>query len=257
MDIDTEAAAAATPIDKTAAEIGLLCNRIEQIATTAATAQSDQLQASSGTQQQLILEVTSIFARLRILHRQLNEDKVELAASVDRLKRDTDGLALQLENRQREIQYIQGEIESTKTLETIYQDIDLIPEAEFLDIAPAEFKSDIDTPHKLMLARLRYEIHQRDSLMNKAATARARRDELRAAKRKRIERLEKIDGHLHSYIKSVKLLGRSLGASRPHEESTAATGADDAAPDDAYEQKESKQHRPSRGNSSRIGTPRV
>ncbi|KAI9474611.1 hypothetical protein LPJ78_004787 [Coemansia sp. RSA 989] len=242
MDIDTEPAA--TPMGKTAAEIRLLCDRIEQIATV----QLDELRANGGTRQQLVLEVTSIFARLRILHRQLNEDKAELAASVDRLKRDTDGLALQLENRQREVQYIEGEIESTKTLETIYQDIDLVPEAEFLETAPPEFQTDIDTPHKLMLARLRYEIHQRDLLMTEAARARARRDELRAAKRKRIERLEKIDGHLNGYIKSVKLLGRSLGASRAHEEAAA-----DAAPED---QKESKQHRPSRSN-SRIGTPRV
>ncbi|KAJ2450110.1 hypothetical protein EV183_004497 [Coemansia sp. RSA 2336] len=247
MDMDTEPAA--TPIDKTAAEISSLCDRIEQIATAAATAQSDELQASGGIQQQqLILEVTSIFARLRILHRQLNQDKVELAASVDKLKRDTDGLALQLENRQREVQYIQSEINSTKTLETIYQDIDLVPEAEFLETAPHEFQADIDTPHKLMLARLRYEIHQRNLLMGQAAKARARRDELRAAKRKRIERLEKIDGHLNGYIKSVKLLGRSLSAGRLLEETAAAAAAE--------EQKESKQHRPSRGN-SRVGTPRV
>ncbi|KAJ2439518.1 hypothetical protein IWW46_004416, partial [Coemansia sp. RSA 2440] len=106
---------APTSIDKAAAEISTLCDRIEEISTAIATAQREQLQASSDAQQQLIGEVTGIFVRLRLLHRHLNEDKVDLTASVDKLKRDTDILALELENKQREVKYIQGEIESTTT----------------------------------------------------------------------------------------------------------------------------------------------
>ncbi|KAJ2499351.1 hypothetical protein GGH96_003577 [Coemansia sp. RSA 1972] len=248
---------APTSIDKAASEISMLCNRIEEIATAIATAQREQLQASSDAQQQLIGEVTGIFVRLRLLHRQLNEDKVDLTASVDKLKRDTDSLALELENKQREVRYIQGEIESTTTLETIYQDIELISIDEFMQSAPDEFKSDIGTPHKLMLARLRYEVKQRDMLMEVKATAKARRDELRLAKRKRIERLEKIDGHLQGFIKSVKLLDRSLTANGSGAQDE--TMGDESKPghDGVDERKDAKPSRSSRGNSSRVGTPRA
>ncbi|KAJ2818433.1 hypothetical protein IWW50_005821 [Coemansia erecta] len=259
MDVDVAPAVSKVPtsIDKAAAEISMLCNRIEEIATSIATAQKEQLQASDDVQQRLIYEVTSIFVRLRLLHRKFNEDKVDLTASVDELKRDTDSLALELENKQREVGYIQREIESTSTLETIYQDIDLISEAEFLESAPEEFTSDIDTPHKLMLARLRYEISQRDSLMEVKAEAKTRRDRLRSAKRKRIERLETIDGHLQGYIKSVKLLGRSLGVNSSGAQDEATEDEAKAGQDDADEHKDNKPPRSSRGNSSRVGTPRV
>ncbi|KAJ2842226.1 hypothetical protein GGI22_007623, partial [Coemansia erecta] len=150
-------------INESAAQISSLCDKIESIASyvvnvkNAQQRQTGQGSATSDpeTQQRLLETVTSTFSRLRQLNRQLHEDKVALNAHVASLKRKTDDLGLDLENRKREMAYIKRDIESTKGMETIYQTIDIISEEEFLESAPEEFKVDIDTHHKLMLSRLR------------------------------------------------------------------------------------------------------
>ncbi|KAJ2077934.1 THO complex subunit 5 [Coemansia sp. RSA 988] len=258
MDIDV-AVAPETPasLDKIAGEISTLCDRVEEIATAGVVAQKEGLVTNSGTEQRLANEVTGIFVRLRQLHRQLSEDKVAMVATVDELKRGTDDLALELENKGREAAYIQREIASTETLETIYQSIDLIPEEEFLTTAPESCREDVDTPHKLMLARLRYEVMQRDILMEEKARAKAKRDELRLAKRKRIERLEKIDGHLQGYIKSVSLLGRSLTVGSQTSSQEPLGDDSNIVTDDIEERKSPKTPRQSREDTPRVGTPRV
>ncbi|KAJ2335950.1 THO complex subunit 5 [Coemansia sp. RSA 2671] len=256
MDCDTpeNTTTASSNISAVASQIEALCNNVERIAATIASGQS--LPAGLDTTQDVLHTVTSTFVDLRVLNRQLHEDKATLSASVDELKLKTDGLALELESKQREVAYIRKEIDTTQRQETIYQTIDLIPEQEFLETAPDEFKDDIDTPHKLMLSRLRYEIKQRDIQMEANKEAKAVRDKLRQIKRKRIEKLEKIDGHLQGYIKTMTLLGRSFGITSDHSKD-AEEGAKDAA-DDGEEPKEHKRVRAVREEgSSRIGSPRV
>ncbi|KAJ2158023.1 hypothetical protein GGF46_004075 [Coemansia sp. RSA 552] len=203
-------------IDRTASEIGALCDRVEAIAR-------DPAAAGDG----VASEVTGTFARLRMLHRRLGEGRAALGASVEEQRRGTEQCARDLEAAQAEAAYIRREIASTETLETIYQDIDLEPEAAFRADAPEELlKGADDSPHALMLARLRFEVHQRDMLAAARDKARARRDELRLAKRRRSERLEKTDTLLHSYIKSAALVGRSLGVAVPGPEAKADRAED-------------------------------
>ncbi|KAJ2764771.1 hypothetical protein IWQ57_005039 [Coemansia nantahalensis] len=262
MEVDAPVAANAPgSVDAVATEISALCDSVEGIAGSVIAAQGEQLAVSSDSEQQLINKVTSTFVRLRQLHRELGESKAALGATVASLKQDTDSLALRLENKQREVAYIQHEIESTDTLETIYQDIELVPEAEFMASAPDEFKKDIDSPHKLMLGRLRYEIKQRTVLMEAKDKARAQRDELRKTKRRRIERLEKMDGHLQSYIKSASLLDKMLGAGGSDSSEGDAARQLASTPDDRAKatagdggegRKDAGTPRPSRGGSSRV-----
>ncbi|PIA18177.1 hypothetical protein COEREDRAFT_80092 [Coemansia reversa NRRL 1564] len=258
MDIDIAVAPEApASLDRLAAEISTLCGRVEEIAAAGVLAQNDGLVTSSGAEQLLANEITALFVRLRQLYRQLSEDKVAVVAAVDELKRGTDDLALELENKDREAAYIQREIASTETLETIYQSIDLIPEEEFLATAPESCRGDVDTPHKLMLARLRYEVMQRDMLMEDKARLKSKRDELRQAKRKRIERLEKIDGHLKGYIKSVSLLGRSLTAGDQASSQEPLGDDSNIAGDDIEERNSPNMPCQTRGDTPRAGTPRV
>ncbi|KAJ1848681.1 hypothetical protein H4S02_012658 [Coemansia sp. RSA 2611] len=252
MDID-----APSPVDRAAAEIGALCDRVEALsgAIAGATGQPHaQLEAQQ--QQRLIDEVTGIFVRLRLLHRRLSEGKAAQAAAVDVLRRDADALALALENRQSEAAYIRREIAATQTQQTIYQHIELASEAEFFAQAPPELTRAADSPHALMLARLRFEIAQRDRLAAARDAARARRDELRAAKRRRIEWLERVDGRLQAYIKSARLLGLVLSAGAAPGAAGADADAAKPAARDGDEQPEPQPPRPSRAASSRTGTPR-
>ncbi|KAJ2551287.1 THO complex subunit 5 [Coemansia sp. RSA 1933] len=253
-------------INDSVSQISTLCDKIESIASYVVSIKREQQQKeqegrASGdpeTQQKLLETVTSTFGRLRQLHRHLHEDKVALNAHVASLKRKTDGLGLDLENRKREMAYIQRDIELTKGMETIYQAIDIIPEEEFLHSAPEEFKVDIDTHHKLMLSRLRYEIKQREALMESKAAAKETRDGLRKIKRQRIEKLEKTDSNLQGYIKSMALLGKSFGVNSDEDKKESADDASKAAARDSDGPKELKKFRDPRGeSSSRVGTPRM
>ncbi|KAJ2863430.1 hypothetical protein GGH94_003600 [Coemansia aciculifera] len=257
MDCEVPANTTSTNISAIASQIEALCDNVERIAAAIVNGTNNQpLPSGLDSPQDILHTVASTFVDLRVLNRQLHEDKATLNASVGDLKRKTDDLALELENKQREVLYIQKEIDTTQRQETIYQTIDLIPEQEFLETAPDDFKQDITTPHKLMLSRLRYEIKQRDLQIEANKQAKATRDKLRQAKRKRIEKLEKIDGHLQGYIKTMTLLGRSFGIASDHskdsEEGTKGTA------EDGEEPKEPKRVRVIRGeSSSRMGSPRI
>ncbi|KAJ1906226.1 THO complex subunit 5 [Coemansia sp. IMI 209127] len=253
-------------INESAAQISSLCDKIESIASYVVDIKNEQQQQTDQgsalsdpeMQQRLLETVTSTFSRLRQLNRQLHEDKVALNAHVASLKRKTDDLGLELENKRREMAYIQRDIESTKGMETIYQTIDIIPEEEFLEGAPEEFKVDIDTHHKLMLSRLRYEIKQREALMESKATAKETRDILRKVKRQRIEKLEKTDSNLQGYINSITLLGTSFGVVNDEDKKESTEEMSSAATRDSDRPKEPKKFRePRDGSSSRIGTPRA
>lgn len=193
-------------------QINALCDKVEKIAN-AVSSSTTTTDIDDEQKQQLMFTVTSTFAHMRILNRQLHMGKLSLTSNVNQLKRKIDQLQLSLDNKRHEIAYVHREIDLTQRLETIYQTIDLIPEQEFMEVAPLEFKKDIDTPHKLMLSRLRFEIRQRETLVDDFANLREQRDELRRQKRKRIDKLEKLDSQLQAYVKTMALLGRSLGVS--------------------------------------------
>lgn len=55
-----------------------------------------------------------------------------------------------------------------------------MPEAEFLETSPGQFREDIDDPHKLMLQRLEHEKHERLEALKKVEALRTRRDALAA-----------------------------------------------------------------------------
>ncbi|KAJ1890627.1 hypothetical protein LPJ66_007366 [Kickxella alabastrina] len=96
--------------------------------------------------------------------------------------------------------------------------------------------------------------------------AKAKRDELRKIKRRRIDKLEKIDGRLQTYLKSLELLGRSIGATESAEEEgddsmnqESKHGAKASAEDADEPVKEPKRIREIRGGGTplRVGTPRM
>ncbi|KAI7833118.1 hypothetical protein BX661DRAFT_179203 [Kickxella alabastrina] len=152
-------------IDTSASQISALCDEIEQIAdhiVKKRKRESNKDSRSFSAHHNILQTATGTFVRLRLLNRKLHEDKAALAQNVNDMKQLTDDLALLLENKAREVAYIQKEIDSTEKLETIYQTINIIPLDSFLEEAPEEYKQNTNTPHEMMLSRLRYEIKQRE-----------------------------------------------------------------------------------------------
>ncbi|KAJ2707768.1 hypothetical protein FB645_000542 [Coemansia sp. IMI 203386] len=251
--------------DTPVSQINALCDEIEKAANYIAQSRQNDQTVLSESREDLLHNATNMFVRLRLLNRRLHEDKASLSQAVSDMKQKADDLALKLENKRREISYVQKEIESTEKLETIYQNIEIIPLQQFMETAPDEYKQNLDNQHELMLNRLRYEIRQREMLMEEKARVKSQRDELRQAKRQRVEKLENIDNHIQNYTKSLKALDRAIDAAdgsvddEDRDNQRERKGGSKPQNDDQEEQAvESKRVRELRGeSSSRVGTPRV
>jgi THO complex subunit 5 len=89
------------------------------------------------------------------------EDRIKL--ETEAAKAPIDHTTLQLHNLLYEKNYYVKAIKACKDFKSKYPDIDLVPEEEFFRDAPQDLQSDPalhDDPHKLMLQRLNFELHQ-------------------------------------------------------------------------------------------------
>lgn len=89
------------------------------------------------------------------------EDRVK--AETDSAKLPVDHTSLQLHNLLYEKNYYLKAIKACKDFKSKYPDIELVSEEDFFRDAPDELKANPrlkEDPHKLMLQRLNFELHQ-------------------------------------------------------------------------------------------------
>lgn len=89
------------------------------------------------------------------------EDRIKL--ETEAAKAPIDHITLQLHNLLYEKNHYVKAIKTCKDFRSKYPDIDLVSEEEFFQNAPQELQSDPalrDDPHKLMIQRLKFELHQ-------------------------------------------------------------------------------------------------
>ena len=89
------------------------------------------------------------------------EDKIKL--ETEAAKAPIDHTTLQLHNLLYEKNHYVKAIKTCKDFKSKYPDIDLVSEEAFFQNAPQELQSDPELrndPHKLMIQRLKYELHQ-------------------------------------------------------------------------------------------------
>jgi len=89
------------------------------------------------------------------------EDKIKL--ETEAAKAPIDHTTLQLHNLLYEKNHYVKAIKTCKDFRSKYSDIDLVSEEAFFQDAPPELQSDPalrDNPHKLMIQRLKFELHQ-------------------------------------------------------------------------------------------------
>lgn len=98
---------------------------------------------------------------LKRWHREAYESgRASKALSVD-AREAVDRVQLDLQNLRYECWHLEREIEKCESFKSIYQDVELVPEDEFLAKAPSELTSSSDDPHQRMLNRLKYEMMER------------------------------------------------------------------------------------------------
>ncbi len=129
-----------------------------------------------------------------------------------------DQASLQLHNLQYEKQYYEKEIQSCRSFQSAVSEdaVDLIPLEQFLQIAPPDVLAAAgDDPHKLMLARLTFELNQRRELSQRleALQARKQREADTAAARK--AQLDDLQQHLRSLEAATRPLQEALAPAMP------------------------------------------
>ncbi|ORX87737.1 hypothetical protein K493DRAFT_319626 [Basidiobolus meristosporus CBS 931.73] len=155
-------------------------------------------------------DASALFVSLKELNRRAYTHTRQIKASTTDSKQELDRLNLDLQNLRYERQHLQQEISKCKAFDSIYQDLELVPESEFLEKASGELTEPKDS-HLRMLNRLKFEQLERIRLD-------AEKKELMALKLKLIKlnkekklALEKIDLQLDTFAKSSAPLQVSLG----------------------------------------------
>ncbi|KAK9768406.1 hypothetical protein K7432_001007 [Basidiobolus ranarum] len=153
---------------------------------------------------------SSLFVSLKELNRQTYTHTRQIKVSTSESKQELDLLNLDLQNLRYERQHLQQEISKCKAFDSIYQDLELVPEAEFLEKAGNELTESSD-PHTRMINRLKFEQLERMRLDIEKKELMALKLKLIKLNKEKKLALEKIDIQLDTFAKSSAPLQVSLG----------------------------------------------
>ncbi|KAI0092675.1 Fms-interacting protein-domain-containing protein [Irpex rosettiformis] len=108
----------------------------------------------------------ALFARLKALNRAANVATREHKQATSDMRHDMDQTHLSLQNLLYEKRHLEREIEKCRQFASIYQDIPLYSEEEFMEKAPEALRSEevLSNEHALMLNRLNFELAERQRL---------------------------------------------------------------------------------------------
>jgi THO complex subunit 5 len=108
----------------------------------------------------------ALFARLKALNRAANTATREHKQRTADARQEMDATALGLQNLLYEKRHLEREIEKCRQFNSVYQDIPLYNEEEFMQLAPEDSRTEeiLVDEHRLMLARLNFELAERQRL---------------------------------------------------------------------------------------------
>ncbi|KAJ3103861.1 hypothetical protein HDU97_009780 [Phlyctochytrium planicorne] len=145
-------------------------------------------------------EISLMLLELQKLNRVTYHHTRNVKAETADAKQAMDRQFLSLQNLNYERLHIEREIANCKADGSIYQRIDLIPESEFREIHP-DLAPNL-TDHELMLARLQFELSERERLAKEANELKAKRDIIRKDLAKSQAELDLLDKEVDSFLKS-------------------------------------------------------
>jgi len=158
-----------------------------------------------------ILTTSSLLTMdLKQINRTLYIDNRNIKQVTQDEKQKMDKLNLELKNLDYERLHLKKEIEKCSQLKTTYQDIDMIPLEEFLEVAPDSLKNGNDNPHRQMINRLSFELEERKRLSKAEKELIDDKKKINEKLIKQKEKLNQIDEQLEQMIKNSFTLQESL-----------------------------------------------
>lgn len=152
---------------------------------------------------EIVTDASVLFIDLRRENREILQEEDKIKLETESAKAPIDHTTLQLHNLLYEKNHYVKAIKTCKDFRSKYSDIELVSEEAFFQDAPPELQSDSalrDDPHKLMIQRLKFELHQRKELLKQREIVETRKKLLL----ENIANRRKFLGGLASQLKTLK-----------------------------------------------------
>ncbi|EPQ59250.1 hypothetical protein GLOTRDRAFT_33218 [Gloeophyllum trabeum ATCC 11539] len=171
----------------------------------------------------------ALIARLRVANRAANAaTRAHKQVTAD-ARHEMDQAHLGLQNLLYEKRYLEREIEKCRQFASIYQDVPIYEMEEFLQLAPAELRTEevLADEHQLLLNRLSFELSERQKLSQRYEELRARRDQMLKESKAKQALTETVKGHIDTLMKTALEIQKKVDDVVPSapEPSTVATAA--------------------------------
>ncbi|KZT62971.1 hypothetical protein CALCODRAFT_478862 [Calocera cornea HHB12733] len=196
------------------------------------------------------LELAQIFAHVKHLNRLANAASRERKRRTNDARHEMDMTHLGLQNLMYEKTHLLNEIEKCMNFASIYQDIPLYSEEEFVSLAPEEVRAPeiLADDHQRMLARLNFELSERQRLHAHKEKLKRQTADLQQESKAFSNSLNALRQQLDAMAKSsAEIQKRMHELSAPPAPAVVVSDADmTAAPQDSESKDQSQSVEPSR-----------
>ncbi|CAI7892748.1 unnamed protein product [Closterium sp. NIES-53] len=178
------------------------------------TAKNETASAALADIQEFSTEASVILLDLRRLNRQILNDEERVKSETEAARAPVDTTALRLHNIQYKMNHHARSIAAYRDFVSRHPDIELVSAHDFFMDAPESLKSEPGLekdPHRLMLQRLNYELHQRKELVRAREMLEIRRRTLQESISSRKKFLGSLPGQLKALKKASGPLQQQMG----------------------------------------------
>ncbi|KDQ64511.1 hypothetical protein JAAARDRAFT_52459 [Jaapia argillacea MUCL 33604] len=147
----------------------------------------------------------SLFSRLKALNRAANAaTRTHKQATTD-ARHEMDQTHLGLQNLLYEKRHLEREIDKCRQFASVYQDISIYPLEQFVQLAPAELRTQdiLENEHQLMLSRLSFELAERQRLDEKRKALLQRKEELLKESKAKAATMENVKVQIDTLMKTA------------------------------------------------------
>jgi len=154
----------------------------------------------------------ALFARLKALNRDANATARAHKQITADARHDMDQTHLRLQNLLYEKRHLEREIDKCRQFASVYQDIQMYPLEQFIELSPLEAHSEevLSNEHQLMLNRLGFELVERQRLDRKAKELAQEKEELLKTSKSQAVTTESVKVQIETLLKTASEIRKKV-----------------------------------------------
>ncbi|KAI0269155.1 Fms-interacting protein-domain-containing protein [Gloeopeniophorella convolvens] len=160
----------------------------------------------------LHIRAGALFARLKALNRDANAAARAHKQVTADARQDMDQTHLRLQNLLYEKRHLEREIEKCRQFASVYQDIEMYPLEQFVELSPSEAHAEgvLSDDHQLMLNRLGFELVERQRLSRKVKELTQEKEELLKTSKAQATTSENVKVQIEILLKTASEVGKKV-----------------------------------------------